>query len=165
MDSQFVPDLFMAPVSYESKPFYFRPLNHEVAEQDYEAVMSSQKSLQGIFGPDYNWPESTMTLLQSKASLQVHQQEFIANQAFAYSVLNNAKDKCLGSVYIDPCKLSTYDCEVYFWIRDDSQDLEELLYQTVLTWLKHDWPFSKLAFPGRNITWHDWQAVMNVNKQ
>jgi hypothetical protein len=35
-------------------------------------------------------------------------------------------------------------------------DLDKELYQTVLRWLSEKWPFSKVAFPGRCVSWDDW---------
>ena len=118
--------------------------------------MTSQKRLQGIFGPQSDWPKSTMTLEDNIRSLRVHKQEFNSRLAFAYSVLNNSKEKCLGSIYIDPSQSENYDCEVYLWVRDDSIALETVLYQTVLAWLQAVWPFSKCVFPGRSISWDNW---------
>lgn len=34
------------------------------------------------------------------------------------------KEKCLGYIYIDQSKSINYDCEVFFWIRDDSTELK-----------------------------------------
>lgn len=153
----FISESFEVVKFYDTEYFHFRVLEPEVAELDFEAVMSSQKSLQGIFGPESEWPESDMTLKENIESLKVHQREFELREAFAYSVFNPTKDKCLGSVYIDPSQSPNYDCVVHFWLRDDSSGLDNVLYQTVLNWLQEDWPFVNIAFPGRKISWKNWK--------
>ena len=162
MPNPFIPESFEPPKLFESECFHFRVLEEAVAELDFEAVMSSQKRLQGIFGPEFDWPKTDMTLEENKKSLKVHKQEFETREAFAYSVFTNSKEKCLGSVYIDPSQSQNYDCEVYLWVRDDSITLDQALYQTVLSWLQNEWPFSKIAFPGRCISWEDWANELKV---
>ncbi|WDE02478.1 hypothetical protein [Thalassomonas actiniarum] len=156
MQKSFIPNSFEAPRFLKANYFHFRVLDDTVAQLDYEAVMSSQQRLKGIFGPGSDWPKSDMTIEENIASLQVHKQEFESREAFAYSVFSDSKDTCLGSVYIDQSQSPNYECEVYLWVRDDSITLEKELYQTVLNWLQEHWPFSKIAFPGRSITWKDW---------
>ncbi|ESP91460.1 hypothetical protein [Pseudoalteromonas luteoviolacea] len=158
MTNPFIPDTFDPPLYFDSADFYFVVLEEQVAKFDFDAVMSSQQRLQGIFGPGSQWPKSDMTLDENIESLQVHKKEFESRLAFAYSVFNKSKDKCLGSVYIDPSQSPNYDCEVYLWIRDDSIDLEKVLYETVLFWLQEQWPFSRIAFPGRSISWACWAS-------
>jgi len=162
MPTPFISETYQPPKSFDNKYFHFRVLESEVAELDFEAVMSSQKRLQGIFGSDSKWPKNDMTLEENIASLKVHKQEFESRQAFAYSVFNKLKDKCLGSVYIDPSDSPNYQCVVFLWVRDDSIELENELYQTVCKWLFEEWTFAKVAFPGRCILWEDWDKELNL---
>jgi len=149
MSKIFISETYQPPQSFDNEHFHFRVLEDEIAELDFEAVMSSQKRLQGIFGPSTDWPKSDMTLEENVASLKVHKQEFESRQAFAYSVFNPSKHKCLGSIYIDPSDSPNYQCVVYLWIRDDSIELDNELFQTVQKWLSDEWAFSRVAFPGR----------------
>ncbi|WP_405597609.1 MULTISPECIES: hypothetical protein [unclassified Pseudoalteromonas] len=151
MLNPFISETYEPPKSFDSESFHFRVLDDEVAKLDFEAVMSSQKRLQGIFGLSSEWPKSDMTLEENIASLKAHKQEFESRQAFAYSVFNKSKNKCLGSVYIDPSYSPNYQCVVYLWVRDDSIDLDNELYKTVHKWLSKEWGFFKVAFPGRCI--------------
>jgi len=162
MPNFFISKNYEPPKSFDNKYFHFRVLEGEVAKLDFDAVMSSQKRLQGIFGSDSLWPQSDMTLEENIASLKIHKQEFELRQAFAYSVFNQSKNKCLGSVYIDPSNSPNYQCVVYLWVRDDSIDLDNELYQTVLKWLSDEWDFTKVAFPGRCISWRDWTKELNL---
>jgi hypothetical protein len=157
-----VPEYFDVPTFFQNKVFHFRVLEDAVAELDFEAVMSSAKRLKGIFGPKSEWPKSDMALEENIASLKVHKQEFGSRKAFAYSVFNDSKDKCLGSIYIDPCPSPNYDCEVYLWVRDDSIALDKMLYHTVSNWLQEAWPFTNIVFPGRSVSWEAWAGEFNA---
>ncbi|MDK1286836.1 hypothetical protein [Pseudoalteromonas umbrosa] len=161
MPNLFIPQCFEIPKCFDTEDFHFRVLDDAVAELDFDAVMSSQKRLQGVFGPESKWPQKEMTLEENIESLKVHKQEFESREAFAYSVFNYSRDKCLGSVYIDPSQSPNYDCEVYLWVRDDNITLDKVLYQTVLKWLQEVWPFSMIAFPGRDISWEEWAKDLN----
>ena len=162
MPNLFISETYEPPKIFDNECFHFRVLKSEVAELDFEAVMSSQKRLQGIFGSGSEWPKSDMTIEENIASLKLHEQEFESRQAFAYSVFDKSKKKCLGSVYIDPSDSPNYQCVVYLWVREDSIELDNELYQTVRKWLSEEWGFSKVAFPGRCILWEDWDKELNV---
>lgn len=156
MNITFVPKSFDVPTNVLLTPFHLTVLEESNAEVDYQAVMSSLPRLKSIFGPNTSWPSEKMSLEENIASLQIHQREFNDREAFAYSVFNESKTKYLGSVYIDSTRSKSYDCEVYLWVREDSADLDAILYSSVLTWLTEHWPFEKIAFPGRSISWQDW---------
>jgi len=158
----FIPDSFKIPNKLNTESFHFRVLDDEVAMVDFKAVMSSQKRLKGMFGPTSEWPKGNMTIEENIKSLKAHKQQFDSREAFAYSVFNGTNDRCLGSVYIDPSQSQNFDCEVYLWIRDDDFALDTELYQVVLSWLQRSWLFSKIAFPGRSITWEDWAVELNI---
>ncbi|WOH35934.1 hypothetical protein RI844_11125 [Thalassotalea fonticola] len=162
MKTQFIPNSFNVPTFLDDEHFHFRVLEDSIAELDYEAVMSSQPKLKGIFGPDSDWPKSNMTIEENIASLKIHKQEFESRAAFAYSVFSRSQNKYLGSVYIDPSQSNKFDCEVYLWIRNDSLYLDKELYQTVLNWLQECWPFPKVAFPGREISWTEWAKELKA---
>ncbi|WP_371186144.1 hypothetical protein [Thalassotalea maritima] len=152
MSQQFLPINFKVPTKLETNTFHICPLTRNVADLDYEAVMSSQSELQGIFGRNSTWPNSNMTMNENLISIKVHEEEFEARKAFAYSVLNNAENKCFGSIYVDPSRSVYFDCEVHFWIRTDNLELEIPLYKVVSEWLQNEWPFTKVAYPGRQVS-------------
>ena len=98
MTDTFIPDTFIAPMVFNSKYFHFTVLEDALAKYDYEAIMSSQASLKGIFGPESEWPKSNMTLAENTASLKIHKQEFESGDAFSYAVFDHLKNKYLGCV-------------------------------------------------------------------
>ncbi|WMN61817.1 hypothetical protein NI389_18590 (plasmid) [Pseudoalteromonas xiamenensis] len=148
------------PLNFSNAQFYFCPLEPSVAVADYDAVMENPRGLQGVFGPDSQWPNEFMTFDENLASLVVHEAEFERRDAFAYSIFNSEKTYCLGSIYVDPCQLKEFDCEVYFWVRQSQQTLENALLDVIQAWLKSTWMFSKVVFPGRTVSWLEWKEKL-----
>ena len=52
-----------------------------------------------------------------------------------------------------------YDDEAYCWVRASAAHLDEPLYGAFKTWLATDWPFERTAFPGRDVSWAEWDAT------
>jgi hypothetical protein len=52
------------------------------------------------------------------------------------------------------------DAEVYLWVRQSelSSGLDGHLFQTVKDWMRQEWPFEQIAYPGRETTWEEWDA-------
>ena len=159
MERTFVPEDFVVPESLLTDRYRLKMLEPSVADLDYDAVMSSKEHLRQVFGEDDDWPADDMTLEFNIGDLEQHEAEFRARQAFAYTVLSPAKDRCVGCVYFYPSSLPEYDCEVYLWVRESEADLDDHLYLTIRNWLKTDWPFKNPAFPGRDIPWDQWQGA------
>ena len=159
MEGMFVPEGSVVPESLSTDQYRLEMLTPGVAELDYDAVMSSKERLRQVFSEDDDWPADDMTLEFNIGDLERHEAEFHSRQAFAYTVLSPAKDRCVGCVYFYASSLPEYDCEVYLWVRESETDLDGHLYMTIRNWLKTDWPFKKPAFPGRAIPWDQWQGT------
>lgn len=71
------------------------------------------------------------------------------------------ESRLLGCVYIDPPEKRGADAEAYMWVRADEEDgdLEEVLEAAVREWLDAEWPFEAVRWPGREITWEEWDAL------
>ena len=160
MTNPFVPNTFIVPETYNANSFSFVPLSNKVVEQDYEAVMSSVQKLKGIFGKYSNWPSDGLTLAKNKQDIKVHEREFRQREAFAYSIFDANKSRCLGTIYIDPSPVADFECMVHFWIREDSRYLESKLSDKIKHWLENTWPFKSIAYPGRDISWSKWDALI-----
>ena len=76
-------------------------------------------------------------------------------------LFRSCEERVLGCVYIEPTQKSGYDAEIYLWARQSelASGLEEELYEKVQQWLLESWPFSKVAFPGRNMDWDHWNTL------
>jgi hypothetical protein len=69
------------------------------------------------------------------------------------------ESQCLGCVYIVPSAKAGYDTEVYLWVRKSAyeQGMDSRLYKLIKDWIGKEWPFEKVAYPGREISWEDWE--------
>jgi hypothetical protein len=160
MRKYFVPADFKVPESLITDSYRLEILTPKITGLDYDAVMSSKERLRNVFGESTEWPKDDMTLEDNTEDLKKHEEEFNSRKAFAYTVLTLSGDKCIGCVYIDSPKVPEYDCEVYLWVRDSEISLDDNLYQNVHNWIQSSWPFKRIAFPGREISWSDWKSYL-----
>ena len=159
MNQSFVPANFDVPETITTDSFCLTVLSPAVCEIDYEAVMSSKTRLRKVFDMSTEWPHDSMTLEDNLRDLENHETEFKSRKAFAYTVLTKSQNRCIGCVYIDPCKFKGFDSEVYLWVRDDCIHLDKELFEFVSHWLRNYWPFTNVAFPGREISWPKWNLL------
>jgi hypothetical protein len=145
----FVPSNFEVPAVLETEHFRLRMLSVDDVEKDYEAVIESRELLQTMF--DGEWPREGFTLEENLADLERHQQEFLDREAFAYTVVSLDEIRVLGCLYINPTKKIDADAVVHMWVRQSELDngLDPVLFETVKEWINTSWPFSIVAFPGR----------------
>jgi len=156
---QFVEESFKIPEKLETKEFRLRMLTVNDVVKDYDAVMSSVEELNAIW-PDSGWPVG-LTLEENLIDLGWHQREFLTRRSFAYTVVSLDETRVLGCVYINPARKRGYDTEVYLWARETrlGTGLDASLCDAVKLWLKSEWPFANVAFPGRDIEWAIWNAI------
>ena len=157
-EATFVPAAFDAPQDIRKPYFILTKLVPELVDLDYDAVMSSTENLRHVFGRETRWPSDSMTLSENHADLVRHADDFSKRQGFTYSVLNSDADHCLGCVYIYPFAGEAYDAEVYYWVRDSALSLEAALGDFLQAWMA-EWPFERPVFPGRDVSWDDWEAL------
>ena len=157
----FIPDDFEVPVTLETNEYRLRMLSINDVDMDYEAVMSSANHLSQVW-PDSDWPEG-LTLEQNLIDLAWHQKEFQRRTSFAYTMVTLDEKKVIGCVYFYPTSKPGYDTEIFMWVRESELNtgLDSRLFETVRIWLKDDWPFESPAFPGRLISWEDWEKKEN----
>ena len=149
MKTQFVPQDFEVSPKVETERFRLRMLSVDDVEKDYEAVIESRELLHAMFGG--TWPREGFTLKENLVDLERHQQEFLDRVAFAYTVVTLDENRVLGCVYINPAQKVDADAVVVMWVRQSEfeQGLDEILFQTVKDWISSAWPFSSVAYPGR----------------
>jgi hypothetical protein len=155
----FVPSEFHVPEELETKDFRLRMLTVNDVVKDYDAVMTSAQHLKTIW-PGGSWPDG-LTIEQNLIDLGWHQKEFQTRRSFAYTVVTPSESLVTGCVYIVPARKPGYDAEVYLWARQSelAGGLESMLYAAVREWLAKEWPFKKVAFPGRDIDWDTWREI------
>ena len=157
----FIPDDFEVPATLETNEYRLRMLSINDVDMDYEAVMSSANHLSQVW-PDSDWPEG-LTLEQNLIDLAWHQKEFQRRTSFAYTMATLDEKKVIGCVYFYPTSKLGHDTEVFMWVRESELNtgLDSRLFEAVRIWLKDDWPFENPAFPGRLISWEDWEKKEN----
>ena len=151
----FVPSEFVVPHRVEDPAFIIRPLMISDVVKDYDAVMTSADHLRGLFGPGTKWPQG-LSFEDDLIDLGWHHKEFRTRRSFAFTVMAPDETFCLGCLYILPTRLAGYDAEAFCWIRTShAAQLEVPLYETMRHWIEADWPFAKVAYPGRSLTWDE----------
>jgi len=146
----FVPADFAIPAVLETPDFRIRQLKISDVVKDFDAVMSSEAHLKGVFGPTSRWPTG-LTFEQDLIDLGWHHKEFQRRRSFAYTVMSLDESLCLGCLYIDPTDRPGFDAVAFCWIRaSHAEALDAKLYEALRDWLAADWPFKAVAFPGRS---------------
>lgn len=69
-----------------------------------------------------------------------------------------------GCVYVYPSTVEGYDAVVTMWVTKAEFDagFDAELYAWVQTWVQAEWPFAKVAYPGRAIEWAAWDAKVGA---
>jgi hypothetical protein len=156
----FVPPAFDVPRTFDTAEFRLRVLTVNDVVKDYDAVVSSADHLKTKVFPGGSWPDG-LTIEKNLIDLGWHQKEFENRTSFTYTVVDLQEARVLGCVYIYPSRRAGYDAVVYLWARQSelAGGLEDRLHVAVKAWLAKDWPFKKVAFPGRDIPWDAWRKV------
>jgi len=159
----FVPSDFAVPERLETEQFRIRMLTVNDVVKDYDAVMSSLEHLQGMFLEDWGWPAADLSLEQDLIDLGWHQKEFQRRSSFTYTVVALDESRVLGCLYIFPLGKGGYDAEATMWVRSDmlKSGLDQSLFRTVKTWLADEWPFAKVAYPGRDMKWEEYREMLS----
>ena len=77
---------FQPPMVLDTPRFHLEPLGPQHAELDYEAFMSSREHLLATLHWG-GWPSADATVEGNRADLTRHADEFVAGEAYAYTVL------------------------------------------------------------------------------
>jgi hypothetical protein len=160
---QLVPDGFDVPPVLETERLRLRMLTVNDVVKDYDAVVSSRKHLQATFSNGSTWPIG-LTLEQNLIDLGWHQKEFQIRSSFAYTVVSLDEERVLGCLYIYAFGKAGYNAQVTMWVRSDTlqEGLDEHLFSSVKDWIAEDWPFDKVAFPGRDMTFEEYNRLRGL---
>ena len=54
-----------------------------------------------------------------------------------------------------------FDANVQMWVRasERGNGFDDQLFQTVRAWIERDWPFERVAYPGREISREEWDSL------
>lgn len=162
----FLPDNFTVPVLAEAAGFKLVPLGPSLAQKDFDAYMSSIEHLQTTFSRSPNWPHKGISSADAMKDMENEQARFETRKSFAYAVLTPDGSRERGCVYVSPSTVEGYDAVVRMWVTKADYDagFDAELYQWVTGWIQTDWPFQKVAYPGRSIDWATWDPMVAANK-
>lgn len=143
-----VPADFVIPEGPRTGEFLLRPLTVHDVVKDFDCVIDSAGHLRRLYGG--TWPDG-LTIEQNLIHLAWHQREFDLRHSFAYTVSSLDGALCLGCCYIYPPADPDVDVDAFYWARGSriADGLEDRLGTAFRDWLERDWPFTKVAFPGR----------------
>lgn len=157
MKKKFIPTGYVIPEVLETDRFRLRMLTTKDVKLDYDAVMTSIEHLQKTkpFGPDHKWPTKDLSFEQDLIDLGWHQKEFQKKSSFAFTVMTLDEAECLGCMYIYPSDNPSYDAIIMMWVRQSEvpNGLDKILFSIVKKWIQEKWPFNKVAYPGRDVSW------------
>lgn len=158
----FVPAGFTPPTMAAAKTFKLVPLGPDLVRIDFDAYMSSIDHLQKSFTRSTQWPHPGITAADAMRDMETEQARFRARRSFAYAVLTPDGRRERGSVYVSPSPVPGYDAVVRLWVTKAEYDagFDAELYAWVTGWIRKDWPFARVAYPGRSIDWGTWDAAV-----
>jgi hypothetical protein len=162
-----VPAGFAVPTLAEGPGFKLVPLGPALVKIDYDAYMSSIDHLQKTFTRSTDWPTAGITDADAMKDMETEQGRFQRRESFAYGVLTPDGRRERGSVYVSPSPVPGYDAVVRMWVTKADYDagFDAELYKWVTGWVQKQWPFAKVAYPGRAIDWATWDALVAANKK
>ncbi|GAA0735859.1 twin-arginine translocation pathway signal protein [Sphingomonas sp. ABOLD] len=160
--SPFVPAGFAPPTLVDAQRFKLVPLGPALVKIDFDAYMSSIDHLQKTFTRSTAWPHPGITDADAMRDMETEQARFRARRSFAYAVLSPDGRRERGSVYVSPSPIPGYDAMVRLWVTKADHDagFDAELYAWVTEWIRTDWPFARVAYPGRSIDWGTWDAAV-----
>jgi len=150
-----VPADFNVPTLVETTEFKIVPLGPELVRLDFDAYMSSIEHLQKTFTRSTDWPHKDISDAEAMRDMEAEQARFRDRQSFAYAVLTPDGSRERGCVYVYPSTVEGYDAVVRMWVTKEEYDagFDAELYEWVVNWIQTDWPFAKVAYPGRAVEW------------
>ncbi len=157
-----LPAHFSPPTLVETAHFKLVPLGPKLVKTDFDAYMSSIDHLQKTFTRSTDWPHEGISEADAMRDMETEQARFEKRQSFAYAVLTPDGRRERGCVYVSPSPGGGYDAVVRMWVTKAEYDagFDAELYRWVVSWMKTDWPFETVAYPGRSVDWHDWDSMV-----
>jgi hypothetical protein len=144
----FVPDVFEPPRRLATRDFELEPLGPEHSDEDYAAWTSSTEHIAATPGFETGtWPRP-MTPEENRRDLERHAADFAAHTGFTFTVREPGSGRVFGCVYIYPHEDGVHDARVTSWVTADRAELDRPLREVVRDWLRDDWPFVNVDYPG-----------------
>jgi hypothetical protein len=148
---QFVPADFAVPDGLTAGQLRLEPLGPQHNAADYAAWTASMDHIRMTPGfASSSWPHE-MSPADNLRDLERHAHDFAERSGFTYTVLSVGTHDIIGCVYIYPARggPGRRRAAVSSWVRADRAELDNAVYNAVLTWLERDWPFDALEYAAR----------------
>ncbi len=161
MARRLVPADFEPPERLDAGAFRLRILGPELLAKDYESYMSSIDHLKGhAWGPDDTWPEGC-TIEDALVDVCYTWQCWLMRSSFTYAVLDPDERLELGCIYVLPCVKTSFDATLLTWVRQSElgRGFDGELFAWAKSWVAETWPFTHVACPGREVSWHKWSTM------
>ena len=161
----FIPNNFEPPTLVTTEDFIVKPLGPELVDVDYKAYMSSIEHLQKTFTRSTSWPHKNLDMNDAMIDMQTEERRFKQRESFAYAVLTPNGETELGCIYVYPTAKVGSDAVIRLWVTQEQYDLgfDATLYTWTQSWVEEAWPFTAAAYPGRAVSWSDWEAVPEIH--
>ena len=164
-----VPDDFDVPTRVETPKFVVVPLIMDRFGIDYESYIGSVEHLQKNYsvdeslyiGPGLQWPAGVTVRMALLDAAFCEMAFYHLRSQFAYEVLDPSETRQLGCVYVFPTTRRGFEAEARMWVREDEfkNGLDPEVEAWFRPWVDKVWPFKRVAWPGRDITWDEWAAM------
>nr|MBA4770723.1 twin-arginine translocation pathway signal protein [Sphingobium sp.] len=160
--ASFIPSDFSPPMLVRTATFKLVPLGPALVKVDFDAYMSSIEHLQKTFTRSTDWPHAGISSADAMRDMEAEEARFKKRESFAYAVLTPDGRRERGCVYVYPGTVAGYDAVARLWVTKAEYDagFDAELYDWVVQWIGKDWPFAKVAYPGRSIPWESWDAMV-----
>ena len=153
MTEPFAPSGWEPPPPLRTASFRLAPLGPEHHDSDFLAWGSSIEHIRATpgfrpGGREDPWPYP-MAPEENVADLERHHREFVAREAFAYTVLAPDADEVIGCVYMYPDRTGSAAAEVRCWVTASRAELDGELAEAVRDWIAAEFPWTSVRYPGR----------------
>lgn len=151
---------------YKLDQFILKALDAAMADIDYQAIMSNRESINKTFQPNCGWPSVNYTFEENFKAIQRHEIEFVERSTFVYAIFLN--DNYIGCLYIRPVvkksmadiRSDCFDAQVFFWLVNSVRsNYSNLIYNLLTKFVTDKFRLRNIAFPGRDISWRDWELL------
>ena len=146
-ESPLLPPGFKLPANLVSERFALQPLRLRDSALDHELIAASVRHLDQEVYPGGSWAAS-MTPERAQIEAGYYQRQFEMARGFAYMVMDPAKQRSLGRVYIWKSEKRGYDAMLNYFVRESElqSGLAGELDRALRDWLARDWPFQRVLF-------------------
>lgn len=163
-----VPDDFEVPTRVEVAGVLLRPIPLDNWLKDVQAIRVLRSYLDQnpdveLLNPGLSLPDDLVFGISDVCWMR---KLWSLRASFAYGVMTADESEELGCLYVFATRKLGYDAEVVSWMREKKlQDLGERIYRFAEEWVPDVWPFDRVTWPRREISWQDWYKLPDKDPQ